>query len=179
MQLARTEALLADARGDRRTAQLRFKSADEQGQKWFETQWQFALTHTGSLFGVARAWRARQVLETELAATGASHAARARAGLQADLKRLEQLAARVTDLRGRQAADVAFVQALHGLEDLLQLPSAPPPIQASRDSRPTSEPERRRSESPRPAVPAPPPPQPPDRTGEAPSAPTEAIKPQP
>jgi hypothetical protein len=118
MQLARAEALDAVARRDSRRAEASFRAARALGQEWFETQWNFYRARTGSLFEVADAWRAREMLQAEMTQAGYPAPAQAESELRADLDRVTQLAQGIGDLRGRMAADVAFVAVLQGLESL-------------------------------------------------------------
>jgi|GEM_PF-4359179 len=110
--LAQQKAWQAQEKGNAQSALNAFREAERRSHEQFEAQLKFYQVGTASLFQLASGLKARQDLSHAMEMAGLSEPQPARASRQADMQRLQELAQSVSDLRGRNAADVLFAQAL-------------------------------------------------------------------
>jgi len=117
LQLARLEGREASLRGDSQRATAALGAAQTISDEWFESLRANLTRDTGSLYDLGQAWNTRQSLRADSRGPEAIMAAR-RVDLDRDRRDLSEAMQSVVDLRGRRAADVAYVEAIGVLQDL-------------------------------------------------------------
>jgi hypothetical protein len=132
-ELARVDMELAALQGDPRTRRAAFAEAVEASEALHGELTKYHVTGTATLFDIAAAWRQRDTLFREFAATDGPRNDQlldaVAAGLARDYADVVRVAQQTRDLRGRHAGDVHYVRTLEAAGDLREIAAAIRPVE--------------------------------------------------